>query len=51
MSGKQIAGTLQELLLPLAHLDRVDGIDGGDLLDRLAATKIAPILWTSLTPP
>ena len=32
------AGTVKELTLPLAHLDRVDGVVGGDFLDRLAAT-------------
>ena len=36
--GEQLAGALQQLLLPLADLDRVDGVVGGDLLDRLAAT-------------
>lgn len=36
--GEQLAGTVQQLLLPLADLDRVDGVVGGDLLDRLAAT-------------
>jgi len=37
-SGEQLAGAIEELPLPLAHLDRVDGVIGGDLLDRLAAT-------------
>ena len=37
-SRKQLTGTVQQLLLPLAHLNRVDGVIGGDLLDRLAAT-------------
>ena len=36
--GEQLAGTIEQLPLPLAHLDRVDGVFGGDLLDRLAAT-------------
>jgi len=35
---EQIAGALQQLLLPLAHLDRVNGVVGSDLLDRLQAT-------------
>lgn len=37
-SRKQLTGTVQQLLLPLTHLNRVDGVIGGDLLDRLAAT-------------
>lgn len=37
-SGDQLAGALQQLPLPLAHLDRVDGVIGGDLLHRLWAT-------------
>lgn len=37
-SRKQLTGTIQKLLLPLTHLNRVDGVIGGDLLDRLAAT-------------
>ena len=46
--GELLAGDLQQLLLPLADLDRVaprgalhrknDRVVGGDLLDRLAAT-------------
>jgi hypothetical protein len=36
--GEQVAGTLQQLLLPLAHLDRVHRMISGDLLERLAAT-------------
>ena len=36
--GEQLAGTVQQLALPLAHLDRVDGVVSRDLLDRLAAT-------------
>ena len=36
--GEQLAGSIQQLPLPLAHLDGVDGVIGGDLLDRLAAT-------------
>ena len=38
-SRKQLTGTIQKLLLPLTHLNRVDGVIGGDLLDRLAATN------------
>ena len=37
-AGEQLAGTIQQLPLPLAHLDGVDGVIGGDLLNRLAAT-------------
>ena len=37
-SGEQLAGAIQQLALPLAHLNRVDGVIGGDLLDRLTAT-------------
>ena len=36
--GEQFAGTVQQLTLPLARLDRADGVVSGDLLDRLAAT-------------
>jgi hypothetical protein len=36
--GEQVAGALQQLLLPLAHLDRVHRMISGDLLERLAAT-------------
>jgi len=36
--GEQLTGAIEELPLPLTHLDRVDGMVGGDLLDRLAAT-------------
>ena len=36
--GKQRAGAIQQLPLPLAHLNRVDGMISADLLDRLAAT-------------
>ena len=36
---EQLAGTLQQLLLPLAHLDRVNAVISGDLLDRLGATN------------
>lgn len=36
-SGEQLAGAIQQLPLPLAHLDRVDGVVCGDLLDRLTA--------------
>ena len=36
--GEKLAGTIEKLPLPLTHLDRVDGVVGGDLLDRLAAT-------------
>ena len=34
----QLTGTLQQLLLLLTHLNRVDGVIGGDSLDRLAIT-------------
>jgi len=37
-SGEQHAGAIEKLPLPLAHLDRVDGVICGDFLDRLAAT-------------
>ena len=37
-ASQQLTGTLQQLLLPLAHLDRVNGVIGGDLLQCLAAT-------------
>jgi len=37
--GEQLAGPVQELPLPLAHLNRVDGMIGSDHLDRLAATN------------
>jgi len=36
--GEQLAGAVQQLPFPLADMDRVDGVVGGDLLDRLAAT-------------
>jgi hypothetical protein len=36
--GEQVAGALQELLLPLAHLDRVHRVVSGNLLERLATT-------------
>ena len=36
--GEQLAGTVQQLPLSLAYLDRVDGMVSDDLLDRLAAT-------------
>ena len=36
--GEQLAGAVQKLPLPRAHLDRVNGVIGGDLLDRLAVT-------------
>ncbi|MCX5938107.1 MAG: hypothetical protein NTW02_07890 [Cyanobium sp. LacPavin_0920_WC12_MAG_62_9] len=35
---EQLTGTLQSLPLPLAHLDRVNGVIGGDLLECLAST-------------
>ncbi|QNJ30623.1 hypothetical protein SynPROS91_00195 [Synechococcus sp. PROS-9-1] len=38
-SGEQLAGAIEELPLPLTHLDRVDGVISGDCLDRLAATN------------
>jgi len=36
--GEPLTGTVQELLLLLAHLDRVNDVVGGDLLVRLAST-------------
>ncbi len=37
--GEKVAGTLQQRLLPRAHLDRVHrGVVGGNLLERLATT-------------
>ena len=36
--GEQLAGTAQQLTLPLAHLDWVDDVVSGDLLNRLTAT-------------
>jgi len=36
-TGKQLTGDIQKLPLSLAHLDRVDGVVSGDLLDRLPA--------------
>ena len=36
--GEQLAGAIEQLALPLAHLDQVNRVIGGDLLDRLAAT-------------
>ena len=36
-SRKHLPGTIQQMLLPLTHLSRVDGLIGGDLLDRVAA--------------
>ena len=35
---EQHASTVQQLALPLAHLDRVDAVVSRNLLDRLAAT-------------
>ena len=35
---EQLTGAIKQLPLPLAHLDRLDGVLGSDLLDRLAAT-------------
>ena len=37
-SRQQLTATIQQLLLPLIHLNRVDDVIGDDLLDRLAAT-------------
>ena len=37
-SRQHLTGTIQQLLLPLIHLNRVDDVIGDDLLDRLAAT-------------
>jgi hypothetical protein len=36
--AEQLAGGFQQLPLSLLHLDEVNGVMGGDLLDRLAAT-------------
>ena len=35
---KQLTGTIQQLLLPLTHLNRMDSRIGDDLLDRIGAT-------------
>ncbi len=35
---EQLGGAIQQLPLPLAHLDGVDGVVSSDLLDPLAAT-------------
>lgn len=54
--------TVQQLALPLAHLDRVDGVIGGDLLHDLlpavsvahidcAAAVPAPVVFRPPTPP
>jgi hypothetical protein len=37
-TGEQLTGAIQELPLPLAHLDGMDSVISGDLLDRLATT-------------
>ena len=37
-TGEQLTGAIQELPLPLAHLDGVNGVISGDLLDRLTTT-------------
>lgn len=37
-AGEQLAGAIQKLPLPLAHLNRVNGVVSGDLLDRFATT-------------
>ena len=37
-AGEQLIGTLQQLLLPLAHLDWLNGLTGGDLMECLATT-------------
>jgi hypothetical protein len=37
-SGKQFPGTIQQLPLPLADLDGINGVISGDLLGRLATT-------------
>lgn len=36
-SRKQLTDTIQKLLLPLTHLNTVDGVIGNDLLERLEA--------------
>ncbi len=35
---EQLVGTIQQLPLPLAHLDGVNGVISSDLLDRFATT-------------
>ena len=37
-TAEQLTGTIQELPLPLTHLDGVNRVISGDLLDRLANT-------------
>ena len=39
VAGEQFTGTLQQLLLPLAHLDRGNLVIGGDLLECLTTTE------------
>ena len=36
---EQLAGAIEELPLPLPHLDGMDGVISGDLLDRLEANN------------
>lgn len=36
--SEQLTGALQQLLPPLAHLDGVNGVVSGELLERLSAT-------------
>jgi hypothetical protein len=42
--AEQLAGAFQQLPLSLLHLDGVNGVIGGDLLDLLAATDPPPWL-------
>ena len=37
-AGEQLTGAIQQLSPPLTHLDGMDGVISGDLLDRLATT-------------
>jgi hypothetical protein len=41
-TAEQLAGAFQQLPLLLLHLDGVNGVIGGDLLDLLAATDPPP---------
>ena len=36
--GGHVTGAIQQLPLALAHVDRMDGLFSGDLMDRLATT-------------
>lgn len=39
LSFERLTGAIQELPLPLTHLNRVNGAIGADLLDRLGTTN------------